>query len=119
MPTITADSGAGSTSPISILTPWAASWQSANVVHTLIGRDTAVSVTGARPRSGEFQALYDTEAEAFECVTLHRGATTFTLTDSGIPTVDMSYAIDGEVRLTLEADLRHWVVTIGYMRVEL
>jgi hypothetical protein len=118
MPTITADNGGGTSSPLAILTPWAAGWPSRNVFHDLIGGDIAVSLAKARPRSGEFQALFDNDNDALDCVALHRtNITTFTLTDSGRGAADMGYALDGEVRMELQANLTYWVVTIGYVRM--
>ena len=116
--TIAANNGAGSVSPLTILSPYEASWLSRNVVHDLIGGGIAVSVVPANPRSGSYEALFDTEAEAWACAELHKAATTFTLTDTDTPRIDMTYVVTGDVRIALDvATLTVWTVTIGYQRV--
>lgn len=116
--TITASNGAGTTHPITVLSPYETARSSRNVIHDLIGGGIAVSLVGPRPRAGELALLYSTEADAHACVQLHGSETTFTLTETDRPTVSMSYVVDGDVTIALdEGTLDHWVVTIGYQEV--
>jgi hypothetical protein len=116
--TITATNGAGTTTPVTVLSPWATAWESRNVIHDLIGGGIAVSLVGPRPRAGEMELLYNTEAAAFASVALHREETTFTLTETDVSSVSMSYVVDGSVQARLdETTVRRWVVTIGYQEV--
>lgn len=115
--TITAEAG-GQTVPLTILSPWQTSWTSRSVVHDLIGDGIAVSIVTPRLRAGEMELLYATEAEAFACATLHTTGPTFTLTETERPHLDMSYVVDGVIRVRLdEQTLEYWVVTVGYQEV--
>lgn len=116
--TITADDGSGSSSPITVLSPWATSQTSRNIVHDIIGGGLLVSLVSPRPRSGVYEALFDTEEEAFACITLHEAETTFTLAEPDRPHVGMTYVIDGALDVRLDdATLDLWIVTIGYQAV--
>lgn len=116
--TISAGDGSGSTTPLTILSPYETTWSSRNVVHDLIGGGIAVSLVTPRPRSGELELLYETETDAFNAAALHRAETTFTLTDDGTPHVGMSYVVDGEIAVRLDEDtLVAWIVRIGYQEI--
>lgn len=116
--TITATNGAGSTTPVSILSPWATSWRSRNVIHDVVGGGLVVSLVAPRPRAGTFEAFYNTEAEAFACIALHEVETSFVLNETDLPNVGMTYVIDGVLDARLDPDtLELWIVTIGYQAV--
>jgi hypothetical protein len=113
--TITATNGAGTTAPITVLSPWSTAWRGRNVIHDLIGGDIAVALVAPRPRAGSMELLYTDEAEAFACAQLHREETTFALSETERPYVSMVYVVDGEVTVSLDAaTLDAWVVRIGY-----
>ena len=116
--TISATNGAGTTSPVSVLSPWAAQWTSRNVIHDLIGGGIAVALVAPRPRSGQMELLYQTEAEAFAGANLHREETSFALAETDTPHVSMTYVVDGTVDVRLDEDtLVLWIVTVGYQEV--
>lgn len=116
--TISAANGAGTTSPLTILSPWETSWRGRNVIHDLIGGGIAVSLVAPRPRAGEMVLLYDDETAAFAAAQLHRQETTFTLTETDPASVSMSYVVDGEIRVALdEQSVIAWLVTIGYQEI--
>ncbi len=116
--TITASNGAGSTSPVTVLSPWSTSWQSRNVIHDVIGGGLVVSLVAPRPRAGTFEAFYNTEAEAFACINLHLNETTFVLAETDLPNVGMTYVVDGSLDARLDPEtLELWIVTIGYQAV--
>lgn len=116
--TITATNGAGTTTPLTILSPYLTSLQSRNLIHRLIGGGLVVSLIAPMPRVGSFDALYETEADAFACVDLHANETAFTLAESERPHVGMTYVVDGVLTVALDPDtLQLWVVTIGYQAV--
>jgi hypothetical protein len=116
--TITASNGAGTTTPHLVLVPYQANLESRNIVHDLSGGGIAVSLVPPRPRSGEFEALYLTEAEAFDALTLHQQPTSFELAESDVPTVGMTYVVDGTVRIRLDDQTQHvWILTIGYQEI--
>ena len=116
--TITATNGAGTTSPLSVLSPYSAEWASRNIVHDLIGGGIAVSLIAPRPRNGVLELLYAAEADAVHAVTLHREETTFLLTEDDAPSVGMTYVLDGSLGYRLdEGTLILWIVTLGYQEV--
>ena len=116
--TISATSGVGTTTPLVVLSPYQTSWKSRNIIHDLIGGGIAVSLVAPRPRSGDLELLYDTEASAYACAALHRNETSFTLTETDRPNVAMTYVVDGQVSISLdEATLAMWIVTIGFQEV--
>jgi len=116
--TISAANGAGTTSPLTILSPYETSWTSRNIVHDLVGGDIAVSLVKPRPRSGELALLYDNETDARAAADLHTQETTFTLTETDPASVSMTYAVDGQVRCALdESTLSAWIVSVGYQEV--
>lgn len=116
--TISAGNGAGTTSPLTILSPWETAWRSRNVIHDLVGGGIAVSLVTPRPRNGSMDLLYDTEAAAFAAAELHLQETTFTLTETDPASVSMTYVVDGDIRVRLdESSLLAWVVTVSYQEV--
>jgi hypothetical protein len=116
--TITAANGAGSTTPITVLSPYETTRNSRNIVHDLVGGGIAVSLVAPRPRSGTLQLLYDDEVDANAALTLHAEETTFTLSETSVPSVSMQYVVEGDVRLALEdSTLLVWILNVGYQEV--
>lgn len=113
--TISAVSGAGSTDPLTVLSPYSTANRSRSVIHSLIGGGIAVSLVAPDPRSGDLALLYETEADAQAAAQLHLLPTGFTLTDTESPSVSMTYVVDGDVSVELDQDtLTLWVVTVGF-----
>jgi hypothetical protein len=113
--TISAVSGAGTTQPITVLSPYEVAYRSRNVIHDLIGGGIAVSIVAPNPRAGNLALLYGSEEEAQAAALLHLQETGFTLTDTETPSVGMTYVVDGEVTVALDQDtLTQWVVTVGF-----
>ncbi len=115
MVTISASNGAGTTTPLAVLSEYSTTRRSRNVVHDLIGGGIAVSLVAPNPRSGTLELLYDNEESAYECADLHSVETSFVLSEPDRPHMSMTYVIDGEVTVTLDADtLTVWIVGIGF-----
>jgi hypothetical protein len=113
--TISAVTGAGTTSPTTVLSPYEATNRSRNVIHDLIGGGIAVSIVAPNPRSGVLELLYPTEAEAEAARQLHLLETGFTLTDTETPSIGMTYVVDGEVSIRLDEDtLTQWILAVGF-----
>jgi hypothetical protein len=115
--TITANNGAGSTTPHFITVPFETSWASRNVVHDLIGGGLAVSLVEPRPRAGQLELLYLSEAAAFAATSLHQQESTFTLVESDRVYFTMTYVVDGAVTVHLDTDTHGWIVRVGYQEV--
>lgn len=117
--TITANNGAGTTTPLTVLSPYRSSQTSRNVIHDLIGGGIAVSLVPSRPRAGGLELLYLDEDSAVACLVLHRQPTTYTLEDTDAPSVSMTYVVDGDTEIALVEDtLAHWTVTVGYQEID-
>ena len=116
---ITATDGSGTSSPLTVLSPWSTTRRSRNRVHELSGGDIAVSLVGPNPRTGTMDLLYEDEASAFAALELHARPTSFTLTESDRPHVSMTYVIDGEVSVRLdEGTLELFLVSVDYQEVQ-
>ncbi|WP_457100312.1 hypothetical protein [Microbacterium sp. P5_E9] len=116
--TITATNGAGTTSPLTVLSPYETLWTSRNIIHDLVGGDIAVSLVAPRPRSGVLELLYPDEPSAFQCAALHEARSAFTLVETDRPSVSMTYVVDGDVTLRLDEDtLELFIVSIGFQAV--
>lgn len=118
MSTFTADNAAGATTPELVL-GYAGTRESRNIVHSLISGGVAVSLIAPAGRSGEFQLLYETEADAFDALDLFAEETSFTITGGEIPAVEFTFVVTDSTMVELDDDTRAvWVVTLGYQEVD-
>lgn len=116
--TITATNGAGTTTPLTVLSPYETRWAGRNVIHQLTGGGIAVSLVTPLPRAGTLELLYQSEAAAYACAELHKAETAFTLTETDRPAVSMTYVVAGGVTVALDPDtLTVFIVTIDYQEV--
>ena len=117
--TITANNGAGSTTPHFIAAPYVTNWSSRNKVHPLIGGGIDITLTPSSPRVGSLQLFYLTEVDAYAAVELHRQMSTFTLVESDEPHVDMTYVLSdaGTITVELQPDASAVLVTVPYQEL--
>jgi hypothetical protein len=114
---ITATTSSETTTPL-IVHGYQTERQSQNIIHDLISGGIAVTLIAPRPRSGRLELVYEQEADAYAALEMHAAEDTFTLADDDVPSVNMSYVIDGSVSLTLDDETRSlWVLTVGYQEV--
>lgn len=118
MPTITADLGPDSTTPVLIL-PWSTEQDSANIFHDIQGEAMPwVSIQGARARRGELALFYSSEANATAAREMLSEPDTFTIDYDERPSLEFTFAVDGTVRMELEERTsRNWIVRFGYREV--
>lgn len=116
--TISANIGTGTTTPV-LLMPWTTRQPSGNIFHAVQDASAPwVSLQAARTREGEHRAFYDTETDASAARDLLATADTFTLDYPERPSIEMVFAVDGEVQMQLdETTAAHWVVQFGYREV--
>lgn len=115
--TITAGNGAGASSPTLIL-GYETSRANRNRIVDLVGGGIAAVLVAPRPRSGELELFYETEADAWASFALHGEETTFELVDTEIPAIGMTYVVNGDIGLALDEETRRrWVVTVRYQEV--
>lgn len=117
--TITATSTEATTIPLLVL-GYQTAYEGRNIVHDMLGGGIAVALIAPRPRSGALELLYESEADAWAAVAMHRTETTFTLTDTDHDEIGMTYVLAGGVSAALEDQTRDlWIVTVSYQEVDL
>lgn len=92
---------------------------SRNVVKDVLGRSMPdVILFPAGPRKGRLTWLFESVAEALECVRLHRGTDLLTFTDTELPGIGMSYVLNGAIGAApdWQAPTR-WTVTLEFLEV--
>lgn len=115
---ITVTSDSTTISPALVL-GYETSRESQNTVHDIIGGGIAVTLVRPRPRSGTLELFFLTEGDAFDAMTKHSLESSFTLSDTDRPSVNMTYVVSGALDLRLdEATRTRWVLSVGYQEVE-
>lgn len=116
--TITAASGTPATTSPTLVLGYDTERVGQNIVHRLIGGEIAVVMYPATPRSGTLRLFYPDRTAAFASLNLHARATTFTITDTAMSQVAMTYVVDGAVTATLDEETRDaWVVSVAYQEI--
>lgn len=96
----------------------AAELESRNQIHELLGGGVAVTFGEQPLRTGELWLLFDTEAAAWNAVQFHRDGYVFEITDTDVPTLNMTYVLNGSVSYELENDtLSAWSVKLTIQEV--
>ena len=106
-----------STQPVYVL-GYETSRASRNVFHDVIGRsDPDVTLMPASLRTGTLELLYTTEAAALEAERMHAVMAVLTLADIDVPSVGMTYVVDGTLQRRLDATVGVWTVSVPYREV--
>lgn len=107
-----------STSPALVL-GYEAEQESQNIVHDIIGGGIGVSLIRPRPRAGTLELFYLTELDAAQCRFIHAAESTFSLSDTELSTIAMTYVVDGSITIRLDDEgRRRWIVSVGYQEVD-
>jgi hypothetical protein len=95
--------------------------QSRHVFNIVTGRAYPdVTLVPAAPRRGTLRLLYATEADALAVENMHAGTDVLTFADSEVPSVGMTYVVDGSITRQLDPEtLVLWLVSIDYQEVTL
>lgn len=112
--TTTITYGTTSTSPYMLL-GYRTTVQKPIRLHAIIGRgdpDVTLSETGTR--SGTLSCFYAEEGEALAALDVLRQVGTFTLTDTDLPDIGMTFVASS---LSLRYDQKHWVLDVTYTEV--
>lgn len=113
------DTTGGSTSPDLVL-GYQTARHSRNLVHDLIGGGIAVSLIAPRLRSGVLNLFYRDEADGWAGLALHSRESSFTLTDTDVPEIGMSYVLSDGADLELQLDpdtLTRWLLNVPYQEI--
>jgi hypothetical protein len=115
---ITATNGAGTTTP-DLVNGYEAEAASRNIFVDLLDGTVASVLRPPRPRSGTLQLVYQSKASAWSAFALHKQQTTFSITDTDVSDIGMTYAIDGDgVQIGLDDETRSvWVVSVTYQEL--
>jgi hypothetical protein len=94
---------------------------SGNQIHDIPGRaDPEVTLRVAGTRAGTIAFTFTTKPAAFTAAASHREVGIFTLVDTDVPEMGMSYVVTGTVRLYLDPEtLTAWHLEIGFREVVL
>lgn len=92
---------------------------SGNQVHEIPGRaDPEVTLRVAGTRAGTIAFTFTSKAAAFAAAARHREVGIFTLVDTDVPEMGMSYIVTGTVRLYLDAEtVAAWHLELGFREV--
>lgn len=118
--TITRTSDSATATALALLLPYAISDESRNIESDLLNGDLAITLVSPRPASVTLKFLFASEADARAARALHRAASTFTVADSTMPSLDMEYAL-GTGGQTLAIDDRgtgDWTLDVSIREVE-
>lgn len=115
---VTITRGESSVAPYMVL-GYKSSRAAGNLIHTIIGRaDPDVTIKPAGLRTGTLQLFCLDLATALEVEAIHAGEGSLDLVDTDLPTLAMTYVVDGDIELELDPDTRRrWVVTVGFQEV--
>lgn len=115
---ITVNDGTAATSSPTLVLGYETARRGRNLFHEILGGGNAVSLIPADPRSGTLRLYYPDEADAAAAVELHGRGETLTITETDIATLDMEYALDGNVGYALDTEtLDDWVVSVDYREI--
>lgn len=112
---ITANNGAGSTSPTAI-EGYEPSRASRNIITDLLDGSLGVAFIPPRPRAGTLRLFYLNRADALESYELHAEPTSFTLTSS-VSDAGMTYALEGSLDWDQDVTTGEWWVLVGYQEL--
>jgi hypothetical protein len=92
---------------------------SANVFNAVIGRSYPdVTLMPAGLRTGTLTSVFTTEAESARFEALHVGTSVITFMDTDLPSVGMSYVVDGSIRRQLDPESRlYWIASVDFREV--
>lgn len=116
--TITATTSGDTTTPVAV-DGYEAERVSQNIVHDLISGGIAVTLIEPRPRSGTLQLVYGNEEDALGAFNLHAQEDTFELVQDDVTGINMTYVLDGALRITLGETRKEWTVSVGFQEVTL
>lgn len=116
--TITAQDGTGATTTPRLVMSYEASNETRNQVHDTLDGGILVALYPARPRSGTLHLFYLTEADADAARVMHTRETSFTLSSTERPSINMAYVVVGSARIVLDPDTRQrWTVDVGFQEI--
>lgn len=116
--TITASAGSPATTSPALVFTYAAARRSPNRVHELISGAIAVVRVAAQPRTGRLELFYLTATTAMNSFNLHSRAATFTLVNTGLSAMNMTYVVSGSVNVAQDStNAKRWIVTVEFQEI--
>jgi hypothetical protein len=101
-----------------IVTGYDTTRKSSSTLHKVIGRgDPDVTLGSISTRSGTLEIWCSSYLVALDVEGLHTRTGVVVLADTLAPGKDMSYVVDGEVRVSPEMGTSRWLVSIAYAEV--
>lgn len=116
---ITVNDGSGDSVSPTLVLGYQVERESQNIVHQIIGGGIAVTLVRPNPRTGTLELFFLEEADAFDAADKHAAETTFTLSDTDRPSINMTYVVSGSVYVELDPETRNrWLVSVDFQEVE-
>lgn len=117
--TFTITSSLGGTATPDLVLGYEATSESLNVVHKIIGRsDPDITLRGDGLRSGSLEQFYLSRASAWAARTLQAAAATFTVVDSTLTELNMTFVRTGRMSIELDSDTAtRWILTVDYQEI--
>jgi len=90
-----------------------------NIMHNVLGvEDVDVTYRPAKLRTGTLRMVFASEADALEAELLHANGTEFDIASTERDAIVMSYAVSGDITLTLDDATRDvWVLSVTFQEV--
>lgn len=114
--TITVNDGTDDTTEPAAVDGFNAQNEGRTIVHRIIGGGIALALIAPDPATGTLALVYTSEALAEAGRQLHLRRSTYTMTNTDVPTVGMTYAVTGVGRV-LTADVGKWQVDVSFQEV--
>jgi len=114
---ITISDGTDTFSPI-LVTGYESASETRNIAHTIIGRpDPDYYLGGESSRTGTLSFMLPSSAALDVAAAILAGASVFTLVDSVVPEVDMTFVRDGSMRRRRGRTRGSWMLEVGFREV--
>lgn len=118
MATITAQDGTAAATTPTIVDGFEAEAASGNIVSELLNGETAVTLLGDRPRTGNLKLVYDDDTTAEAARALLARPTSFVLTTPERPVIGFTFVRVGSITTALHNEARAvWEFSVGFHEV--
>ena len=116
--TTTISDGTNTTVPDLVL-GYESTRETGTIVHAIIGSASPdVTLRPAMLRTGRLALFYTTKDAAFAAEAMHNAASSFTIADTDVPDIGMTYVLAGQLGQALEDTTRaRWILTVPFQEI--
>lgn len=118
--TITRATDSATATALALILPYELTDESRNVETDLLNGDLAITLVAPRSASVQLTYFFADEADARAARDLHRAASTFSVNDSSMPSLNMDYALGsgGQVLAIDSRGTGQWTLQVSIREVE-